>query len=137
MTQKLAVFRATGAMDRLLSVPDFLVSAQQQSLMVGEYILAAPEWVEFGNAYSDGVGVLARTELNLTVSALTLVADATDTVTISGIPLDVTVRWPDGVETTGDNTAEFSVDLPGTYTFRFTGIPYLDQEVTLEAVAAA
>jgi hypothetical protein len=35
-----------------------------------------------------------------------------------------------------DGEIRFSVDLAGTYTFRFTAVPYLDQEITIEAIAA-
>jgi hypothetical protein len=66
-----------------------------------------------------------------------LLANGTDEAVISGIPEGVQVEWPDGqtdIVTGGE--IRFSVDLAGTYTFRFTAVPYLDQEVTIEALAA-
>ena len=67
----------------------------------------------------------------------TIIANGTDEAIISNIPAGVQVQWPDGqtdIVTGGE--ISFSVDLPGTYTFRFTAVPYLDKEITIEAIAA-
>ena len=81
--------------------------------------------------------VLDCGEMPLITTNTPLIADGTDEVIISGIPSDVQVEWPDGqVDTVTDGEIRFSVDFPGTYTFQFTAVPYLDQEVTIEAVAA-
>jgi Fe2+ transport system protein B len=56
---------------------------------------------------------------------------------ISNIPAGVTVQWPDGqIDEVTDGEVRFAVDLPGTYTLTFDAVPYLEQEVTIEAVAA-
>lgn len=78
-----------------------------------------------------------RTEINLSVDKTVIVADGNDAALITGVPVDANVTWPDAVATSGNSDIEFAVDLPGTYTLRFTAIAYLDQEVTIEAVAAA
>jgi len=81
--------------------------------------------------------VLDCVEMSLITTNTPLIADGIDEVIISGIPSDVQVEWPDGqtdIVTGGE--IRFSVDLPGTYTFQFTAIPYLDKEVTIEAIAA-
>jgi len=81
--------------------------------------------------------VIQRQPMPLNTTSTSLIADGTDEVIISGIPSDVQVEWPDGqVDTVTDGEIRFSVDLPGTYTFQFTAIPYLDKEVTIEAIAA-
>jgi hypothetical protein len=66
-----------------------------------------------------------------------IVADGLDEATISGIPNGTGAEWPDGqTDIVTDGEIRFSVDLPGTYTFRFTAVPYLDQEVVIEAIPA-
>jgi len=81
--------------------------------------------------------VLDCVEMSLIATNTPLLANGTDEAVISGIPEGVQVEWPDGqtdIVTGGE--IRFSVDLPGTYTFQFTAIPYLDKEVTIEAIAA-
>jgi len=81
--------------------------------------------------------VLDCGEMSLIATNTPLLANGTDEAVISGIPEGVQVEWPDGqtdIVTGGE--IRFSVDLAGTYTFRFTAVPYLDQEVTIEALAA-
>lgn len=68
----------------------------------------------------------------------TITADGTDEALITGIPAGVSVTWPDGqTDEVADGEVVLAVDLPGTYVLRFTGVPYLDTEVTIEAVPAA
>ena len=84
----------------------------------------------------DGV-VQPKQPMSLITTNTPLIADGTDEVIISGIPSGVQVEWPDGqIDTITDSEIRFSVDLAGTYTFRFTAVPYLDQEVVIEALAA-
>ena len=81
--------------------------------------------------------VLDCVEMPLIATNTPLLANGTDEAVISGIPEGAQVEWPDGqtdIVTGGE--IRFSVDLAGTYTFQFTAVPYLDQEVTIEAVAA-
>lgn len=64
-----------------------------------------------------------------------ITADGIDECLIGNIPAGTTVQWPDGqADEVTDGEVRFSVDLAGTYTLRFSAIPYLDQEVTIEAV---
>ena len=84
----------------------------------------------------DGV-VQPKQQMPLVIDTSQIDADGIDEATITGIPSGVTVEWPDGQsDTVTDGEIRFSVDLPGTYTFQFTAIPYLDKEVTIEAIAA-
>ena len=80
--------------------------------------------------------VLDCVEMPLIATNTPLLANGTDEAVISGIPEGVQVEWPDGqtdIVTGGE--IRFSVDLAGTYTFQFTAVPYLDQEVVIEAFA--
>ena len=74
----------------------------------------------------------------LIVTSTPLIANGTDEAIISNIPAGAQVEWPDRqTDIVNDGEIRFSVDLPGTYTFRLTAVPYLDQEVVIEAIAAA
>jgi len=87
--------------------------------------------------YVESGSVLQRQPMVLITTNTPLLANGTDEAVISGIPEGVQVEWPDGqtdIVTGGE--IRFSVDLAGTYTFRFTAVPYLDQEITIEAIAA-
>ena len=68
---------------------------------------------------------------------LQVIADGVDECVIAGIPSGVVVQWPDGqIDEVPDGEVRFSVDLPGFYTLVFDAVPYLRQEVTIEAVPA-
>ena len=87
--------------------------------------------------YVESGSVIQRQPMSLITTNTPLIADGIDEVIISGIPSDVQVEWPDGqVDTVTDGEIRFSVDFPGTYTFQFTAIPYLDKEITIETIAA-
>ena len=92
---------------------------------------------DFSEYYIDDGVIVARLPMPLITTNTPLIADGIDEVIISGIPSGVQVEWPDGqtdIVTGGE--ISFSVDLPGTYTFRFTAVLYLDKEITIEAIAA-
>jgi len=99
-------------------------------------IEVGPE-VGIGTHYiAEGVA-LEKQLMPLVITNTPLVADGLQEAVISGIPEGVQVEWPDGFTHIEDSgSVGFKVDLPGTYTFRFTAVPYLDQEVVIEAVAA-
>ena len=75
---------------------------------------------------------LERPTSTVTLSKTTLMSDATDSITISGIPADGTLLIDD-VEYTveADGTFSFETDLAGTYDVKVIAFPYLDfdQEV--------
>ena len=90
------------------------------------------------SVYVESDVVTQRQPIPLVTTNTPLTADGTDEAIISGIPAGVQVEWPDGqIDIVTDGEIGFSVDLPGTYTFRFTAVPYLDQEVVIEAIPAA
>jgi len=81
--------------------------------------------------------VQSKKLMDITANNTSPTANGTDEATISNIPEGVQVEWPDGqIDIVTDGEISFSVDLPGTYTFKFTAVPYLDQEITIEAIAA-
>jgi len=81
--------------------------------------------------------LMDRQPMPLIVTSTSLIANGTNETIISGIPAGAQVQWPDDqIDIVNDGEIGFSVDLQGTYTFRFTAVPYLDQEITIEAIAA-
>ena len=81
--------------------------------------------------------VLDCVEMPLIATNTPLLANGTDEAVISGIPEGAQVEWPDGqIDIVTGGEIRFSVDLAGTYTFQFTAVPYLDKEITIEAIAA-
>ena len=81
--------------------------------------------------------IMEKQPFPFTTSSTQITADGINEAIISGIPAGTTVTWPDSQsDEVTDGVVEFAVDLPGNYTLTFTAIPYLDQEVVIEAVAA-
>jgi len=104
----------------------------------GLAVLEADESVNMATHYIAS-GVVNKKQLfGFTVSVSQITANGTDEAIISNIPAGAQVEWPDRqTDIVNDGEIRFSVDLPGTYTFRLTAVPYLDQEVVIEAIAAA
>lgn len=112
-------------------------SEAAMQLEVGEAYLAMPDHLDDLMAYVFDGAITSKTDLPISINKNQIVADGNDTATISGIPASVTVTWPDDLtEEVTDGVVEFAIDLPGTYTLTFDSVPYLKQEVTIEAVSA-
>ncbi len=80
--------------------------------------------------------VLAKQSFAFQKDKLQIIADGLDVLTISNVPVGTTVIWPDGQEdVVNDGEVQLSTDLPGNYTLTFDAVPYLRQEVTIEAVS--
>ena len=129
-----AVYNQQGRIDSIYSGPDFEADLQAQG---GLEVVPIADDLDDVTAYISGGDVQLKQPMSLNTTSTSLIADGTDEVIISGIPSDVQVEWPDGqIDTVTDGEIRFSVDLPGTYTFQLTAVPYLDQEITIEAIAA-
>ena len=129
-----AIYNQQGRIDSIYSGPDFEAQLQAQG---GLEVVPIADDLDDVTAYISGGDVQPKQPMSLITTNTPLIADGTDEVIISGIPSGVQVEWPDGqVDTVTDGEIRFSVDLPGTYTFQFTAVPYLDKEITIEAIAA-
>ena len=129
-----AIYNQQGRIDSIYSGPDFEAQLQAQG---GLEVVPIADDLDDVTAYISGGDVQPKQPMSLITTNTPLIADGTDEVIISGIPSGVQVEWPDGqVDTVTDGEIRFSVDLPGTYTFQLTAVPYLDQEITIEAIAA-
>jgi len=99
-------------------------------------IVSASDY-EMTSSYVEGELLQLKQSMTLIATNNTLTANGTDEAIISGIPEGVQVQWPDGqTDIVTDGEIRFSVDLPGTYTFRFTAVSYLNKEITIEAISA-
>jgi len=129
-----AVYNQQGRIDSIYSGPDF--EAQQQA-QGGLEVVPIADDLDDVTAYVSGGAVQPKAAFPFVVSTGQITANGTDESIISNIPEGVQVRWPDGqTDIVNDGEIRFSVDLAGTYTFRFTAVPYLDKEITIEAIAA-
>ena len=129
-----AIYNQQGRIDSIYSGPDFEAQLQAQG---GLEVVPIADDLDDVTAYISGGDVQPKQPMSLITTNTPLIADGTDEVIISGIPSGVQVEWPDGqIDTVTDGEIRFSVDLPGTYTFQLTAVPYLDQEITIEAIAA-
>lgn len=70
------------------------------------------------------------------VSKTQIIADNVDTTVITGLPANTLVTWPDGqIDEVNDGEVEFGTDLIGTHTLIIDAVPYLKQEIQIEAIA--
>lgn len=75
-----------------------------------------------------------RPDIAYTLSKPTIIADGTDTLTISGLPNPCQVTWPDGLQSeVTDGEIIFGTDLPGFHEFKLEAFPYKDLTITVEA----
>ena len=136
MTITVVEFNESGAIEVISTVPDrdwaTLGNPLNQQIVLDSQANASS-----AKNYVDNGQLKDRQGFELLLSAAQIVANGTDEAIISGIPAGVQVEWPDGqTDIVTDGDIRFSVDLAGTYTFRFTAVPYLDKEITVEAIAA-
>ena len=121
-------------MGLLFSGPDSVAPTQAQG---DEQAISIDDSQTDENAYVANGVIVDKAAFSLTINKTEITADGIDEAIISGIPAGTTVTWPDSQsDEVTDGVVEFAVDLPGNYTLTFTAIPYLDQEVVIEAVAA-
>jgi hypothetical protein len=129
-----AVYNQQGRIDSVYSGPEFEAYLQARG---GLEVVPIADGLDDVTAYISGGAVQPKQPMPLIITNTPLLANGTDEAVISGIPEGAQVEWPDGqtdIVTGGE--IRFSVDLAGTYTFRFTAVPYLDKEITIEAIAA-
>ena len=136
MTITVVEFNESGAIEVISTVPDrdwaTLGNPLNQQIVLDSQANASS-----AKNYVDNGQLKDRQGFELLLSAAQIVANGTDEAIISNLPAGVQVQWPDGqTDIVTDGEIRFSVDLPGTYTFQFTAVPYLDQEITIEAIAA-
>jgi len=134
MLKKYAVYNVSGEILQTLSCNPRSALLQETE---GSLVVEVQSYVSDASHFVRNSIVAAKSRMNFLISPLFILANGTDETIISNIPAGVQVEWPDGqtdIVTGGE--ISFSVDLPGTYTFRFTAVPYLDKEITVEAIAA-
>jgi hypothetical protein len=129
-----AIYTPSGRIDRVYSGTQAEAMVQPQG---SEQVAVIPNGLDDSTAYVSGGQVVPKQALSLQMTNTQISADGVDECVIGNIPTGVSVTWPDGqTDEVTDGEVRFSVDLAGTYKLKFTAIAYLDQEVTIEAVAA-
>ena len=137
--KKIGLYFSDGKIDTVITCSERMVALQGG---VGLTVIELSNEQESHNSYVDMATLEVQPKINFLFSTspsnYLIVANGTDEAIISGIPAGAQVQWPDGqTDIVTDGEIRFSVDLAGTYTFRLTAVPYLDQEVVIEAIAAA
>jgi hypothetical protein len=131
---KAIIYNSVGKILRLISAPEDRLSLQVQA---GELMLIG-EANEFAN-YIDQGTVTQRPTQPTSLSKLTLTADGVDLITITNEPIGATftaVNTVSGKVVTGliDGTDSFSTTIVGAYKITIVLWPYLDFEVTVNAI---
>jgi hypothetical protein len=128
---------STGSIDRIYSGAAWEALLQAQP---GEGVVGIADGLDDATAYIDAntTQPVAKQPFAFTITKTQIVADGVDVVSISNVPAGTQITWPDGQsDVTNGDLVEFAVDLPGTYTLKFTAVAYLDKEITIEAIPAA
>jgi hypothetical protein len=132
MISHFAVYDSRGLITGIVSCPKSMGKLQGTTERPA---IEVPETVTDSNSYIAAGEVLPKQPFNLQMTNPQIAADGVDECVIGNVPTGTSVEWPDGqTDEVTDGEARFSVDLAGTYTLRFSAIPYLDEEVTIEAV---
>jgi len=136
--KKIGLCLSNGQIDTIITCPEHMITLQGG---VDLTVIELSNEQESHNSYVDMATftVQPKTDFVFTSSPsnFLIIADGNDEATVFGIPSNTQVQWPDGqTDIVTDGEIRFSVDLAGTYTFRFTAVPYLDKEITIEAIAA-
>jgi len=135
--KKIGLYFADGKIDTTITCSDSMVVLQGGEGLTRIELNSIQE-ADTHYVDVDTQTVMAKQPMSLIATNTPLIPDGTDESVITGIPAGAQVEWPDRqTDIVTDGEIRFSVDLPGTYTFRFTAVPYLDQEVVIEAIAAA
>lgn len=79
--------------------------------------------------------IVEKMKLDVSISKLQMNSDSIDSCTISNIPNGVDVVWENKTkEPIIDGSLEISCNQPGIYKIALSGIKYLKEEITLEAI---
>ena len=137
--KKIGLCFSDGKIDTVITCPERMVALQGG---VDLTVIELSNEQESHNSYVDMATLTVQTKINFVFATSPnnslIIANGNDEAIISDIPSGAQVQWPDGqTDIVNDGEIRFSVDLAGTYTFRFTAVPYLDKEITVEAIAAA
>jgi hypothetical protein len=126
---------STGGIDRIYSGAAWEALLQAQP---GEGVVVIAENLNDATAYIDvsTTQPTVKQPFTFTITKTQITADGIDKCIITGIPLGTTLTHGGEFYEIMDGIVEFQTDLAATYTLTFTAVPYLDQEVIIEAVAA-
>jgi len=129
-----AVYREDGTILRVVTCGSEEYVDQANA---AEFVVQCSSGTDDLNSYVKDRKVVKKEDFPIAINKSKIFSNGLDELIIADIPKGTKVMWPDKkVSEILDGEVRFSVDLPGVYIFKFTAIPYTDQEVTIEAVPA-
>ena len=134
MNVSYVLYDNTGKITASGSCPEIMVEAQ--NVIPGVTVLQGegrPE-TQYVDTLQDPPEIKERLPFPGVQNKNTILADGTDEWIVSDLPVGSIVTVNDIVTVVNDGSFEFSVDLPGTYTFKFDPFPYLEEEVSIEVI---
>lgn len=130
-----AIYRiATGELTQTGMCPDFLLTAQEPvDTEFGLIEIPQLSW----NYYVDDGELKEKVAHNYSINKSTLLANDTDEIIITGLhnPTQVITNPGGFVDEVTDGEFRLSTDQAGQYTLTLKAIPYLNEEITIEAIA--
>jgi hypothetical protein len=127
--------RSSGEIKGRFGVSAGMADAQCLSDSENWMLGTADDITEYIEVDQNGIPTITpRPEMSLTLDKQTIAADAEDMATISGIPAGATVTSSENSAVVDSGSLEFVTDQVGTHTLKFEFFPYLDAEVTINAV---
>jgi len=131
MNVKYAKYDAAGRILFMGSVPEGMIELQGDNLWMGDEANPQTEYIVGGEK-------VARPESPAMFSKMTVTADSTDELVISGVPVGakIDVTGPTAMSGVTDAAVDVTMTfaLAGTYTVLLTLFPYQDKRVTIHAI---
>lgn len=123
-----------GRIDQVLTLPSSMLEYNVQGKHYVESEFVCDSSTHYVDVENNSIKERTPLELYLNIDTTTITSDGVSTATISNIPDDVFVRWPDGIqEEVLDGIVEFSTNYAGHYDLIFSSVKYLHKRVTIEA----
>jgi len=97
-------------------------------------LLAPIEGISEASHFVQSGELILRQEMELLISATTLIADSSDSISVRNLPIPSVIKIDNNSYEVPDGEFEFTTDLAGTYKIKAESFPYLDKEWEVVAI---